>query len=359
MVKQLVSMLGFPNLNIDQVMWYDFRDDGPAASASAPGQVTTFSAKDDPEAHFGLVQNDWQTPKPSYYAYQQMTQHLAGALPLGVVDRGDGGTAYRFNRNGTIVDVVWGGGSTNLATEAHEAQAYNLTGQAVPTTVSDGTIHVDVGDDPVYIEHSRNAYGAAAPANPASGTPSTTPTPAFGGGGAAASPTAAPSPSASNNVPPAPANPVVASVGNTAATWTDPGQRIRLQYPGGWKATQLPGDPQNLLELDGPDGVLFYVDMFDQTGPPDAIINVVKQVHQQSTVYSYADNFVLDTTVGGEAGKLLNFAYVPLGDTTAPPRTGKIWIVTHGGSEFDFQARNQSAHAGEVDAIVASVVFLR
>lgn len=370
MVKQLVSMLGFPNLNIDRMMWYDFRDDGPAAGARAPGLYTALEVQDDPEAHFGLVQSDWQTPKPSYFAYQQMALHLIGALALGPVNRGDGGTAYRFNRNGTMVDVVWGGGSTNLATESREAQAYNLTGQPLPTDVSAGQIHVSIGDDPVYIEHSKNAYGPAASLGGSSGTSGGASTQAPGSGNAtpslsaSASPPSPPSgantdPAASSAAPPAPANPVAASIGGAVATWTDPEQRIRLQYPGGWKATQLPGDVLTLLELDGPDGVLFFVAMFDQTGPPDASIAAAKQAHARSTMYSYADNFALDTSVGGESGKFLNFAYVSPGDSTVAPRTGKLWIVTHGGKEFDFQARDQSAHAGEVDAIVASVVFLR
>ncbi len=371
MVKQLVSMLGFPNLGIDQVMWYDFRDDGSAASARVPGLYTALRIQDDREAHYGLVQSDWQTPKPSYFAYQQMALHLAGALPLGLMDRGDGGIAYRFNRSGTMIDVVWGGGNTSLATESREAQAYNLSGQPLPTNLSDGQIHVNVGDDPVYIEHSKNAYGPGAA--PVSGSSATSANPSSVPSGASSAissssisvvppvsaTSATSSPSGSNSAPPAPISPVTTNISGAAATWTDPEQRLRLQYPGGWKATQFPGNAQNLLELDGPDGVLFFIDLFDQTGPPDAIINVVKQVHKQSTVYSYADNSVLDIAVGGESGNLLNFAYVSQDNASAPPRTGKLWIVTHGGKEFDFQARNQSAHAGEVDAIVASVVFLR
>ena len=44
------------------------------------------------ENHFGLIQNDWQTPKPSFFAFQQMSAHLAGGLAQGLVNRGDGGT---------------------------------------------------------------------------------------------------------------------------------------------------------------------------------------------------------------------------------------------------------------------------
>ncbi len=367
MVKQLVSMLGFTDLSIDQAMWYDFRDDGPAASALTPGMYSAFMLDGDPESRFGLVQSDWQTPKPSYFAYQQMSLHLAGALTQGPTDRGDGGLAYRFNRNGTVVDVVWGGGSTSLATESREAQAYTLSGKAVPTTVSDGQIHVAVGDDPVYIEHSKNAYGtsvslsgvssnASAPSS-GSGIPATPPSV-----GSASPPTpssAIPARSPANNASSAPANTVAANIGGAVGTWTDPEQRLRLQYPGGWKVTRLPGAAQNLLELDGPDGVLFFVDMFDQSGPPDALIDAVKQIHRQSVVYSYADNNVSQGTVGAEPAIALDFTYVSQDNTIAPPRTGKLWIANHGGKEFDFQARNQGGHTGDVEGIVASVVFLR
>lgn len=355
MVRQIVSMLGFLGISIDQVMWYDFRDDGP--NPSAGGQYSLLQRDDDVQAHFGLVQSDWQTPKPSFFAFQQMAGHLAGALPMGLADRGDNGTAFRFNRNGTVVDVVWGGGRTSLATESREAQAYDLTGQALPTDVSDGQIHVDVGDDPVYIEHAKKASGASAPPSAPSNASPTGPVTAPGGGNTAPAASNASVPPVQNAAPPA-TGPVTNSAGG-AATWTDPEQRLRLQYPGGWKVTRLPDVAQNLLELDGPDGILFFIDLFDQTGPPDAIIPVVKQVHAQSTIYDYADTFVLDIVVGGEPGKLLNFAYMQKDDRTGPPKTGKLWIVTHGGKEFDFQARNQSAHAGEVDAIVASVTFLR
>jgi hypothetical protein len=64
------------------------------------------------------------------------------------------GIAYRFNRNGVIVDVVWGGGRTNLPTAATKAQAFDMAGNTLPTDVSGGQIHVDIGGDPVFVEHT-------------------------------------------------------------------------------------------------------------------------------------------------------------------------------------------------------------
>ncbi len=370
MVKQLVSMLGFTDLTIDQVMWYDFRDDGPATSAQSPFHYFAYKVDDDPESRFGLVQSDWLTPKPSYFAYQQMSLHLAGALAQGLTDRGDGGRAYRFNRNGTVVDVVWGGGATNLATESREAQAYTLSGQPVATTVSDGQIHIAVGDDPVYIEHSKSAYGSSASLPPSPTGSSNASAPAPGGTGVGSTTTvnsvAPPAASSvasattgSNGIAPTPGNPPIFFAGGAMNTWTDPEKRLRLQFPGGWNVTRLPGTAQNLLELDGPDGVLFFVDLFDQTATPDAIIDAAKQIHRQSTVYTYTDTTALAVTVGGEPGVTLNFTYTSPDAATIPTRTGRLWVVNHGGKEFDFQVRNQGGHASDVDGIVASVVFLR
>ena len=95
-----------------------------------------------------------------------MALHLNGAAPRGMVDSG-AGMAYRFVRNGTVVDVVWGGGRTSLPTASGQVQAFDLGGGALPVEVSDGQIHVTVGGDPVFIEHTGTPI--AAPPSPPSG----------------------------------------------------------------------------------------------------------------------------------------------------------------------------------------------
>jgi polysaccharide biosynthesis protein PslG len=139
MIRQYVMSLDFQGLNVEHIFWYNFHDDG-----TDPGNV---------ENNYGLIQNDWHTPKFTYTAYQQMTSHLTGATAQGTVDSGVG-IAYRFNRNGVIVDVVWGGGRTNLPTTATKAQAFDMAGNTLPTDVSGGQIHVDIGGDPVFVEHT-------------------------------------------------------------------------------------------------------------------------------------------------------------------------------------------------------------
>ncbi|MGI8857895.1 MAG: glycosyl hydrolase [Thermomicrobiales bacterium] len=147
MTRQYVLSLDYPGLDVRHIFWYDFHDDG-----TDPGNS---------ENNYGLIRNDWATPKFAYTAYRQMTAHLNGATPQGTVDAG-AGTAYRFLRGGTVVDIVWGSGHATLPTMATQAQAFDMAGNLLPVEVSGGQIHLDVGGDPVFIEHS----GAPMPALP-------------------------------------------------------------------------------------------------------------------------------------------------------------------------------------------------
>jgi hypothetical protein len=167
MVRQYAISLDYDGLDVRHIFWYDFHDDGTDPHSA--------------EQNFGLIRNDWVTTKLSYTAYQTMTAHLGGAVAKGTVDSG-AGTAYRYSRDGVIVDVVWGGGRTNLPTSALHAQAYDLGGKAIPADVSGGQIHVDVGGDPIFIEHGEApappsaANRSAQASNPtASDAPSATP----------------------------------------------------------------------------------------------------------------------------------------------------------------------------------------
>jgi len=152
MIRQYVMSLDYQGLDVQHIFWYNFHDDG-----ADPTKV---------ESNYGLVNNDWKTTKFTYTAYQTMATHLTGATAQGAVDSG-AGIAYRFNRGGVIVDVVWGGGRTNLPTSAQHAQAFDLSGAPLPTDVSGGQIHVTIGGDPVFIEHT------ASPVAPPARTPAT------------------------------------------------------------------------------------------------------------------------------------------------------------------------------------------
>lgn len=52
MIRQYVQTLSFNGLNVDKVFWYNFRNDGTNLNA--------------PENNYGLINNDWRTPKYTY-----------------------------------------------------------------------------------------------------------------------------------------------------------------------------------------------------------------------------------------------------------------------------------------------------
>lgn len=170
MVRQYVQTLAYPGLTVAHIFWYNFHNDGTDINNT--------------ENNFGLILNDWKTPKYSYVAYQRMAAHLTSAVPQGTVDPGMGtaATAYRFTRNGVTVDIAWGSGRTNLPTTATSAQAYDLTGKKLPTTVANGFVGVDLPAFglPVYIEHSASPIGGDSRA--ANGPAPAAPAPAPGGG---------------------------------------------------------------------------------------------------------------------------------------------------------------------------------
>ncbi len=141
-------------------------------------------------------------------------------------------------------------------------------------------------------------------------------------------------------------------------SWTDPKGLVQVQYPTGWTVTTDPDVKSNVLELDGPDGTYFFVDIYDpQTGTSlaDETQNI-RDSHTKSTQYTYVDGNVSDTKVGGEAAKTFPFTYTSkkIGATTY---NGQVWEINHGGKEFLLTANVGSAHKAEVDAIVASLTF--
>jgi len=162
MVRQYTETLSFSGLNVEHIFWYNFHNDGTNPNA--------------PENNYGLVRNDWRTPKYAYGAYRQMTLHLTGAVPQGRLDSG-AGPAYRFTRDGTTVDVVWGNGHATLPTSASVVQAYDLVGNKLPTSVANGQIGIDLNDAPVFVEHTGDPITFPAPVASPVGIPMSTPVP--------------------------------------------------------------------------------------------------------------------------------------------------------------------------------------
>jgi len=144
-------------------------------------------------------------------------------------------------------------------------------------------------------------------------------------------------------------------------SWTDPKGLVELRYPSGWTVTIDANVSSNVLELDGPDGTFFFVDIYDpQTGTSvaDEVQNI-RSVHAKSTQFTYVDGPVSDTTVSGEPAKTFPFTYTAKNKPGATTFNGQIWEVNHGGKEYLLTANAGAAHKAEIDAIISSITFLK
>jgi hypothetical protein len=140
-------------------------------------------------------------------------------------------------------------------------------------------------------------------------------------------------------------------------TFTDPNGHFKFQYPAGWVATRLANSQSNVVEVDGPDNISFYVNVYQQDGTPDDEMQATIMLDQQSTSVVFTPGQIQDATVGGEQGKVMTYTFKRnQGSTTA--NDGVIWIVNHDGREYDFEAVFVGKHRPEIDAIIKSVVFL-
>jgi hypothetical protein len=138
-VRQYVELLHATGLNVERAFLYTLRNGGTDGTAS--------------EDNYGLTRSDL-SQKEAFAAYRQLTARLVSVTPQGRIATG-AGTAYRFDRFGTTVDVLWGAGLARLPTTASVAFAFDALGHALPADVSGGQIHVTLVGDPVYVEHQQ------------------------------------------------------------------------------------------------------------------------------------------------------------------------------------------------------------
>lgn len=148
---------------------------------------------------------------------------------------------------------------------------------------------------------------------------------------------------------------------NGLTAWTDPRGLVRLQYPSGWNVTKDADVKANVLELDGPDGTFFFLDIYDpQTSANlnDEIADV-RSSHTKDTTFTYVDGPVSDAKVGGEPAKSFPYSYTTKNKPGSATLSGQVWDVNHNGKEFLLTGDANAAHKAEIDAIVASVTFLK
>lgn len=238
---------------------------------------------------------------------------------------------------------------------------------ALPTTTA-VAIATQAGGGTILGTLSAAATGTAGPGRNA-GTPTaaTSPTPAptravptatRAASRAAVSPTVG-----QGGLPPTPtgsARPGTAATTASVAlgqTWTDPNGQLKFQYPNGWTVTQLANSQSNIVEVDGPDNISFYVDTFKQSGTPTEEAQATTDARAKSAQLIFTSGPTADAKVGGEPGKVMTYTAKRKDQTTGPAADGVLWIVNHGGSEYDFEALPVGKHRSEIDAIIASVVF--
>jgi hypothetical protein len=134
---------------------------------------------------------------------------------------------------------------------------------------------------------------------------------------------------------------------------------LRLQYAQGWTTKTDPTDPTSLIEIEGPDGPVIYVNM---TAPQPAAtlaeaVARYRQMEANDQRLAFTDRAELDATVGNEPAKMVTVRVHPRGaDLSA-----SVWeyrIVNHGGKEYRFLATDVGTHGTDVAAIIASVGFL-
>ncbi|HEX8680714.1 MAG TPA: hypothetical protein VF707_00260 [Ardenticatenaceae bacterium] len=104
----------------------------------------------------GLLHGD-QSPRPAYFAYQQLIGRTAGSnLQPAPVSYGGDVEAFRFSFTQTtrVVDVAWSRDATpDLSTVPREKfiAAYSRDGALITPEFADGTARFNVGFSPIYI----------------------------------------------------------------------------------------------------------------------------------------------------------------------------------------------------------------
>ena len=140
-------------------------------------------------------------------------------------------------------------------------------------------------------------------------------------------------------------------------TWTDPKNLIRFQYPTAWKASRVPNVESNLLKLDGPDNLLFWLYFYDpQQGSIDEEIAIIRKNQDASAEFTYKDQKVTDTKIGGEPAKTMTYAFAQKSDASNSG-PGQWWVVNRGGKQFAFLVNFPGSRQKEIDALLASVSF--
>jgi hypothetical protein len=145
--------------------------------------------------------------------------------------------------------------------------------------------------------------------------------------------------------------------GNTT-TWQDDSGTVQLQVPNGWTAGVDTTSDGNLVTLQSPNGEVFYIDMYNPFDSLDDVIAALKSNHQKSDKFTYKDGQVSDLKVGGEPAKSLAYTYTAK-KSGAQTYQGKVWVFNHGGTGYLASGSPLDQAGPTVEAIIASLKFLK
>jgi len=146
----------------------------------------------------------------------------------------------------------------------------------------------------------------------------------------------------------------------TLTTWSDTGGNVKLQYPAGWKESRDSGNTDNELKLTA-DNVSVFVNI--DTAPlgtlDDEIVSFRKTHGDANKQFTYTYNTPAMTRVGGETARSISYSFVLTGVANDKPSQGTYWVVDHKGKRYLFQCSDLVVHNAEIQAMIASVTFLK
>lgn len=114
----------------------------------------TGNNKDEHEANFGIVNNDY-TPKKSYYSLKQLLTNINGAEYVGTINLADGLKAHVYNKDGKPKIITWATNSNrNIDIPYEDFTASDMYGNKIEN--SNGTLTIT--SSPVYLDNVSTKY---------------------------------------------------------------------------------------------------------------------------------------------------------------------------------------------------------
>lgn len=136
--------------------------------AAGAQRILWYSMKDEQHNGYGMMRfaqayDDYSQPRPSYNAFSNLNQQLAGAgfkRPLHEVIKIDETAevyALRFSHEQETIDVIWSLQPTMilLPTPHASAQVFNRDGAAWQVEAESGMLHLFPDDSPLYVRQPR------------------------------------------------------------------------------------------------------------------------------------------------------------------------------------------------------------